>query len=318
MDDAPIWQSYFPDYLGPDNVAFLPDLKFEDLEHSLASFFCQYLHKTSSWDLVAGIRADIHNEYEDSLSTSLGLVWHPRETFLMKFLYGTSFRSPYGRQYVDESAGEDLETAHNFSVQMSWEPRKGTQLEVTGFFTRISDHVTEDPFAGISLPNDQDVWGLEASASVAIMDTLSISGNITLFTSDGPDETYRYTEYSIIGPGGTPEEKVIDLNYPFDTGPDLLANAFVRWNPTDDVSFRFRLRYFSERRLVYPRGETWQTVPGVWLADVNGIVKNFLYPGLDVILSVTNITDRDYKTPGTYSLIEGPPLSAQVLVRYQW
>ncbi|MEJ5365524.1 MAG: TonB-dependent receptor [Desulfosoma sp.] len=318
VEDALIWKSYFPDFLGADNTAFLPDYATKNLEHSLGSAFIQYLHKTRWWDVVAGLRFDAHNEYEDCLNTSLGLVWHPTDIFTMKFLYGTSFRSPYGRQYVEDRSRKDLEKARNFSVQASWRPHDRFSADVTGFYTQIADHVMEDPFAGVSLPNDQEFWGMEASARLKLTQTLAVQGHLTAFTHSGPDETYRYTEFSIVGPGGALEETVVDLKYPYDAGPETFGNVALLWSPAPRLSGRIRLRYFGETSLIYPRGTVRETVPGTWLVDADAVYKDFLTPKLDLTASVTNLADRRYEIPGTYSLIDGPPLTVLLQLRYRW
>ena len=316
--DTLIWKSYFPDYLGSDNTAFLPDLATKDVEHSLGSVFAQYLHKTRSWDAVAGLRADFHNEYENGLNTTLGLIWHPQDDFTMKFLYGTSFRSPSGRQYVEEGSAKELEKARNFSVQLAWKPSERLSGDVTGFYTKIFDHVREDPFAGISLPNDQEVLGVEASARLKILESLSLFGNITALNHSGPDETYRYTEFSILGPGGEREETVVDLTYPFDVGPKTFGNIGLLWSPTKRFSGRMRLRYFSETTLIYPRGTRTHTAPAAWLLDMDALWKNCFLPKLDLTAAVTNALDRDYDIPGTYSMIDGAPLTVHLQLRYRW
>ncbi|MGQ9483867.1 MAG: TonB-dependent receptor plug domain-containing protein [Desulfosoma sp.] len=318
VEEALIWKNYFPDYLGPDNTAFLPVYATKDFDHSLSSAFVQYLHKTKSWDAMAGLRWDVHNEYEDSLNTSFGLVWHPTDVFTMKFLYGTSFRSPYARQYAESRSAKKLEKARNFSVQAVWRPNARLSGEVTGFFTKICDHVMEDPFAGVSLANEQKFVGLEASARFHLTDSLSLHGNLTALTHSGPDEVYRYTEYGILGPGGDFEETIVDLTYPFDVGPKTFGNAAVLWTPTKHLSARLRLRSFSEMSLIYPRGAARDNAPDVWLLDLDAAYKDFLTPKLDLIAAVTNLTDRDHEIPGTYSMIDGRPLTLHLHLRYRW
>ncbi len=318
VEDALIWKNYFPDFLMPENTAFLPDYAFKDFEHSMGSAFVQYLHKTRSWDAVAGLRFDLHNEYEDSLNTSFGLVWHPSDVFTTKFLYGTAFRSPYGRQYAEDFSREKLEKARNFSVNAAWHFHDRFSAELTGFYTKISDHVMEDPFAGVSLPNEQEFWGLEASARWHLTRTLALFGHLTALTHQGPEESYRYTEFTILGPGGEQEETVVDLAYPFDAGPKTFGNLGLLWTPTKKLSGRIRLRYFSETTLSYPRGRLKATAPEVWLLDLDTVYKDCLFPKLDLTAAVTNALDRDYENPGTYSMIDGSPFTFHLQLRYRW
>jgi outer membrane receptor protein involved in Fe transport len=43
-----------------------------------------------------------------------------------------------------------------------------------------------------------------------------------------------------------------------------------------------------------------------------------ILPGLELEVSVRNLLDRDYETPGTYSLIEGNPATLWVGLRKRW
>ncbi|TFG93284.1 MAG: outer membrane cobalamin receptor protein, partial [Syntrophobacterales bacterium] len=60
IHDAPIWDSYLPDYLGSGNETFLPRISQEDYSTSLVSAFCQYNHKIGNIDLLLGLRNDDH------------------------------------------------------------------------------------------------------------------------------------------------------------------------------------------------------------------------------------------------------------------
>ena len=60
------------------------------------------------------------------------------------------------------------------------------------------------------------------------------------------------------------------------------------------------------------------SVPGVWLLDVCATVRNVAGSGLELKLSVRNLMDRNYETPGTYDLIEGDPATVSVTLRKRW
>ncbi len=64
--DAPVWDSYVPDYLSdPENLSFLPDVKQADYDNDLLSFFGQYSHKIGRMDVFLGARFDDHDSYSD-------------------------------------------------------------------------------------------------------------------------------------------------------------------------------------------------------------------------------------------------------------
>ena len=68
INDAPIWDSYLPDYLDPANLFFLPQVTEEDYRTRLWSLFGQYTHKVGNFDFLLGLRGDRHGEYTDHLS----------------------------------------------------------------------------------------------------------------------------------------------------------------------------------------------------------------------------------------------------------
>jgi outer membrane receptor protein involved in Fe transport len=47
-------------------------------------------------------------------------------------------------------------------------------------------------------------------------------------------------------------------------------------------------------------------------------IRDIGIPGLDLELSVRNLLDRDYETPGTYGLIQGDPATVWVGLRKRW
>jgi outer membrane receptor protein involved in Fe transport len=315
IDDAPLWDGYIPGYLGPENTGFLPQVSFSDINNELWSVFAQYSHTIGDVELMFGLRQDFHREYENSLSHSAALVWSPDPDWALKLLYGTSYRTPFARQLVNESK-PDMEKSENYSLQVSWRPQKRLTLTGTGFFNRISDHVMDDPYAGLSLPNEQDIYGLELEAAYSPWDWVDIQANLTMLDHSGPDETYMYEEYSYVRPDGTLEQVFTEFNYPYDPGAETLFNLGATLRPWESLDLFTGLRYFSSRELIYPRGDVRKKSHGRWLADVSATYKDLGIPGLNLTMSVRNLFDEDYETPGTYSMIEGEPFNVQIMLRY--
>ena len=152
IHDAPIWDSYLPDYLGSDNETFLPTISEEDYKTNLTSVFCQYNHTIGDFDLTLGLRNDDHDEYKDHLSYNAGVVWSINPQWVLKLLYGTAYRTPYAKQLLDEEC-PDLEKIKTLNAQVSWNPSKKAELSLCGFASWIENHIMEDPYAGLSLPN---------------------------------------------------------------------------------------------------------------------------------------------------------------------
>ncbi|MBC2714677.1 MAG: TonB-dependent receptor [Desulfobacteraceae bacterium] len=319
VSDAPIWDSYLPDYLGPDNTTFLPSITEEDYQTELWSLFGQYSHKIGKADVSFGLRHDEHDSYEDSLSYNLGVVWSPVSAWMLKALYGTAYRTPFASQLIEEEE-PDLEEINTVSLEVSWQPKDRFGFSVCGFVNHISDHIMEDSYAGLSEPNHQKIYGIELEGRVVPVDGLELSANLTALKNSGPDETYFYNDYIFVRPDGTIEKHYVEINYPFDTGPDRLLNLMAKWEPFDTVSIFCRAGYFSSQNVICTTcdTDTIESVPGVWLADVALTARDIMVPGLDISLYLKNITDQDYQVPGTYSTIDGEPFSFLITLKKSW
>ncbi|MFO7839172.1 MAG: TonB-dependent receptor [Desulfosalsimonadaceae bacterium] len=317
IEDAPIWDSYLPDYLGPDNKSFLPGITEKDYDTQLWSVFGQYTHKIGSLDLCIGLRQDEHDTYRDRLSYHAGAVWSASDAWTVKAVYGTAYRTPFARQLLSGDEPE-LEKVSTFNANVSWEPSETAEFSLGGFVNKIDDHIMEDPYAGLSNRNHQTIKGIEASCLLRPVRSLELGMNMTFLDNHGPDETYRYNDYSYIRPDGTVVKHYTDLEYPFDTGPESLANFTAEWEPVCGVTLFGRLRYFSEQELIYPRNERTLELSGEWLLDLNFAVRDFLDCGMDLECRIRNAADRDYEVPGTYSPIEGEPFTVQVMLSRFW
>ncbi|HEY5497362.1 MAG TPA: TonB-dependent receptor, partial [Syntrophales bacterium] len=230
IGDAPIWNGYLPDYLGPENRNLLPGVTAKDYNASLWSVFGQYNQKVGNVDLLVGLRNDAHDEYGNHLSYNVGAVWSPEPQWMMKLLYGVAYRTPFARQLLEEGQ-PDMEEIKTLNLQVAWKPSPRAGLSVTGFFSRIENHIMEDPYAGLSLPNSQNIKGVEVEGRYSPLKSLDLSANLTLQDNDGPSETYHYNDYSNVRIDGTVVKHFTDLTYPYDRGPGGLFNLMGTWRP---------------------------------------------------------------------------------------
>jgi outer membrane receptor protein involved in Fe transport len=314
IENAPIWDAYLPDFLGAENTTFLPGITEQDYRSDLWSLFSQYTHKIGRADVSAGLRYDAHDAFSDRLSYNAGIVWSPSSRWVLKALYGTAYRTPFARQLLEEE-NTDLEKISTTSLKISWQPEQRYGMSVCGFSKRLSDHIMEDPYAGLSVPNSQKIRGVEIDGHVSPTSTLRLGANLTLLENSGPDETYRYVDSVFIRPDGTIEEHYAELRYDYDTGPKRMVNFSAQWDPADRLTLFLRTGYFSSISVLCPRCETTDTVPGVWLTDMKATLRDVGMAGLDLELFLWNVTDKDYRLPGTYSVIDGDAFSAMVMVK---
>ncbi len=295
----------------------VPPLTQQDYNSRLWSVFGQYNQKVGNVDLWVGLRNDAHDEYSNHLSYNVGAVWSPEPPWMMKLLYGVAYRTPFARQLLEE-ARPDPEEIKTVNLQVAWKPSPQAALSVCGFVSRIEKHIMEDPYAGLSLPNEQNIKGVEIEGRYSPVKSLDLSANLTLLDNDGPSETYHWNDFSFVRPDGTVVKHFTDLTYPYDRGPGALFNLMGTWRPVERLTAFLRLGYFSSRNLIFPRSAEILSVPGVWLLDMSTTVRDIAVPGLDLEVSVRNLLDRDYETPGTYSLIKGDPATLWVGLRKRW
>jgi outer membrane receptor protein involved in Fe transport len=317
IEDAPIWDSYLPEYLERENKSFLPIITEVDYNARLRSLFGQYTHKVGDVDLWLGVRNDEHDDYKDHVSYNAGAVWSASSQWVFKVLYGTAYRTPFAKQLLEEEK-PDLEEISSLNAQVAWRPSKRVGVSVTGFVSWIREHIKEDPYAGLSQPNNQDIKGVEIEGHLSPAKDLDLFANLTLLDNGGPDETYHYNDYSDILPDGTEVKHFTDLTYPYDSGPNTLFNLTGTWRPVERVTTFVRLSYFSSRKLIYPKATEYPSSPGVWLLDLTTTIRDLVLPDFELEFSIRNLTDKKYDTPGTYSTIEGEPFSAVVMLRKRW
>jgi outer membrane receptor protein involved in Fe transport len=325
VSNAPVWDSYLPGYLVPENETFLPRITEVDYRSELWSVFGQYAHKIGKTDVSFGLRHDAHDFYDDSLSYNCGIVWSPTTEWGVKLLYGSAYRTPYTSQLLTkQDAGfEDipthLEEINTVNAEVSWRPGPRFGGSLGGFVNHISNHVMENAYAGLSDPNSQKIYGLELEGMVSPVDRLEFSANLTATRNTGPDEMYRYADGIIIDPDdGSIDINYTELRYPFDTGPDRLVNFMVRWKPFDRVSLFCRTGYTASVDVICPTCVTPSSLPGVWLTDVALTFQDIGVFGLDAGLYLNNMTDKNYQVPGTYSLIDGEPFSVRFFLKRRW
>ncbi len=311
VQNAPLWKSYFPGYVAQKTTTLLPLYTLQSYRARLWSLFGQYTHKIGAFDFLLGLRNDNHDQYKDALSYNAGIVWNPQSEWVLKLLYGTAYRTPYAKQLVG-GLEPDMEEIETLNLQVSWKPTEKANVTLGGFASRIKNHLMEDPYADLSQPNHQKIYGVEFLGNVFPTKTLNFSANFTILNNSGPDETYSYLEYDSSGP------HYEELKFPYDPGPKRLFNLTGTWRPMEKITLFARLGYHSSTQLIYPKANSFTSISGAWLLDMAATWNDIFIPGLDFQLSIRNLTNNHYEIPGTYSVIEGEPISAEVVLRKRW
>jgi outer membrane receptor protein involved in Fe transport len=308
VNGAVVEDGFLPDFLKPGNTIFVPEVTQKDFHNDLASAFAQYRYEWRGVDCWLGGRWDDHSQYESKVSYSLGLNWPVRKHWRIKAALGTAYRSPYSGQLFGGTSF-DPEKVSTVNLQVAWKPSPGNVLELTGFYSNLTDHISEDPFGGLSAPSDQEILGLEFMARRRLSDRLDLYANVTAMESWGEDEQYRVLRYSFVRPDGTRVDVFDSWEQPFKTGPEVLANLGLRW------------RFHPKASLVLHGGITSRvpfsfekdTVSGSYSQDpllrATLTIRDVPVAGSMLTIRGMNILDRDYQVPGTYGPAEGEPLA---------
>ena len=317
IDDATIWQSYMPDFLGPENQYLFPMFSKLNYRDDLVSGFGQYTYQADNTKFWLGIRYDNHDLYEDNLSFNSGIAYYPTSSLIMKLLYGTAYRTPSSHQlFIHEEP--KLEKVETLEAELSCNPADNFNFSLVAFTSRIEDHAKEDPYAQLSIGNHQDINGIEAEAGFKFSDQLKLAANMTLLDNRGPKETFHLLNAVYIRPDGSLEYIYEDIKSPYDLGPETIFNMSATWLPVTNISFLADLKYRASHDLINARTGITSTADPVWLLDINAIIGDILSSGVTFSCSITNLFDTAYNIPGPYEMIEGEPFTLKFMLEKKW
>jgi len=326
IENARIWkqQQYLPELIRPENLTTYPIIDQKDYNTTLKSLFGRYTQKIGEAELWIGARYDDHDEYQNHTSVNAGAAWFPSSEFTAKFIVGTAYRTPFARQLLDAET-PDLENIISYNLEITIKPDRHVEFTACGFFSQIKNHLIEHPYAGLSQPNNQDITGIEFEGRYAPIPTIEFTTNLTLLIDhSGPNEIYKYNDYTFYRPDEPPEPHFKILDYPYDTGPSTLFNITSTWRPYHGITAVVSAEYTGSRQLSYPEGEFDKFVekrsPGLWRFKLATTLEDFIGNGMDLEVSMKNLTSRDseYETPGIYNTIIGEPFSVDIVLRKTW
>lgn len=317
FNDILVWDNFYPGYLVPENQDFLPDFFQKDYENTLFSVFGQYRHKIEDIEFWAGVRNDAHEKFEDNLSFSSGIAWELSHDFMLKASYGSGYRTPVAKQ-VEFALDDRLEQIRTVNLQLQYKPGRQTLFALTLFRNDIEEHVVGDRYegAGISLPNDQTIDGIELEWAFAATDTLSFSGNATFLKNDGPEEAFLYNDYTYFDDEGIEQKHYQTLTHNYDTGPAVMVNLSGIWQIAEHIRLMSQVKYFSERELYYSVDDKIRKYPDVWLCNLRLRFEDI--KSCDIDLFVNNVFNTQFKTFDAASDHSMESVSAGITLNYKW
>lgn len=117
-----------------------------DIKRDNTGFFIQDLWDLDdSWSLVAGLRYDVQSNFDNQLSYRIGLTTNLSENVYGKLLYGTAYRVPSYREYLDVDAPNALlkpEELQTLELQIGYLFDKG-DINLTFYNNSYQDFISE-------------------------------------------------------------------------------------------------------------------------------------------------------------------------------
>jgi outer membrane receptor for ferrienterochelin and colicins len=290
-------------------------------------FFIQDTYSfTPGLDLTTGVRYDVLSDFENQFNYRIGLTGSFSKQLYGKILFGTAYRIPAYREYLDvASYNNNLkpEELRTIEAQVGYATNK-MDINLTLYNNHYTDFINEvlvdsiQSATGVMREVDDEVsfnfdnrniTGLELNAIVKATSQLNLLFGVS----------YKFNATEKLGGFRSTETIYTSQTIDFNT-QDLYFLSKVTGNFTASYAFAQRVnlslsgQYFSDRNSP-PDYQAGVPVEVRNVSNANGFVRlNFygnvrLYKGLNLNASINNILDAE-----TYS----PPFGGQQDYDAQW
>ena len=296
-------RGFLPDYLENQDTYFKPlPPERKSFTTRLKSIFCQYRHHISELELWGGMRLDDHSEYNNSFTYNVGVGWYPKKNLYFKAIYGTAYRTPYASQFLHRH-NLDPEEIKSLNFEVHYGILPSFSFTLTPFYNIIHHHISEGPSGDYSEPTSQKILGLETEITYKPFSFLKLWANTTFLNAWGDKERYVTLDYFTITPEGISTPHYSTWKRDYDSGAHHLANLGIEYQLNKHIFGFFRMHYIGSRKFTYFKSPP-KTFSRHILFDLSLKIKNII-PKLDATISFKNLLDKEYKSPGMFSGIDG-------------
>ncbi|RAV98196.1 TonB-dependent receptor [Pseudochryseolinea flava] len=283
---------------------------------STVGLFLQDTYTLSKiFNLTTGIRYDILSNFDNQFNYRVGLTGSFTENWYGKLLYGTAYRIPAYREYLDAASyNDDLKPEHlkTLEVQFGYVSKK-MDVNLTLYNNNYTDFISEVVVDSIQTPSEMRIIDDEVSFN---FDSRSITG-LELNAVLKPTSklhflvglSYKLNATEKLGGFGLKDQTVYTSQEIDFSKRDLLfmssftGNFAVTYNFGNRARINFSGQYFSDRKTP---GDYQSDVPAQVQDKTNadGFVRlNFygsvnIYKGLSANVNVYNLFDqKNYSGP---------------------
>ena len=253
----------------------------------------------NDWQLVAGVRYDKYSDFGDTTNPRLALVWLTSDEWTTRLLYGRAYRAPsLSELYATANpvalgdTGLEPEVIDTYEVAFHRSFTGGSHYSLNFFHYRIEDLIllTEQRFTNIG---ERKGKGLEFEFLSELTSDLSLTGN------------YSY-------------QKSEDLSADEDVGNAPDRKGYVSLNWAGNNKWNLNLEWLWFGTIERQPGDAREPIASETLWNVTAR-RMGLAEGLELEVSVRNLFDIDWSTPGSTSVpgdYPAPGRSGTVAIRY--
>jgi len=269
----------------------------------VTSGFAQYRHQFGNASLWAGVRLEDHSDFSTHIPWNIGASWDPDDQWRFKAVLGRAFRTPYSQQIIWDLDQQTTEI-DTLSLQAVWRPGDMFEVDVTGFYSAVSGAVIQDPYAGISNPAKQDIYGVEVMVR-AMLDNTRLFAGLSALRYDGNDFLLTREDFTLVNPDGSLTVFYESWQRPFGTGPDLMFKTGLYRQVTDTAGVSFTGAYTADLPYSYSKNTVSGRHDDYWLFSATVSIRDLLFDRTTLRIGVKNLFDASYTTAGYYGPVSG-------------
>jgi len=230
----------------------------------------------SDWALTTGLRYDHYSDFGGTVNPRIALIYNSPYNFTTKLLYGRAFRAPsfaeqfnannpvlIGNEDLDPEVIDTYEIVVNYAASPDW------RMDLNLFYYEMEDIILSAPVAQNT--GNQTGYGAEWEFEWGVTDKLALLGNYA----------YQHSE---------------DENNHCDVPDVPQRQVYLRadYQVTPQWSLFTQVNRVMDRKRA--PGDTRPEVDDYTTVDVSLRAEN-IFPGVDVGLSVNNLTDENAFEP---------------------
>jgi len=271
----------------------------------------------SDFSFFIGERYDRYSDIGGSLNPRLGIIYKPKDSFIIKLLNGQAFRAPGirdlyaykggipvsgNRVFADSSWYKELgpEISQTYELVTILKPGASTQIEIAGSYVKIKDNIFENtttPVAYYNNAGEARSIGGTISLRTRLFSRMILNANLGYFKTETID--IPISDNSDDGQGTITIDNMLMSPILFNTWSTLDLSSHIK------LAFGLNYRSSKVRGLYSENGvdliDARPRVPAYTLLNVNLLIHK-IYDKFSLNIGAKNLLDEEYLDPGPYPL----------------